>query len=153
MASLEALPIETIEKIFLYCLTTSSFEFPNHVCWTCNNAINALSVFKSFQQMGVAYLPRIYINVCDYLPNPLKNSELVVNIQRLIRNFGSASSIVMELKRTVQSRFWNTAWLVLLSENYGWYIIENIFWKKKNSVFVSASVETGFIFNIALGFM
>ena len=48
VASLEALPIEIIEKISLYCLATSSFEFPNHVCWTYNNAINALIVFKPF---------------------------------------------------------------------------------------------------------
>ena len=41
VARLEALPIEIIEKVVL-CLTTSSFEFPNHVCWTYNNAINAL---------------------------------------------------------------------------------------------------------------
>ena len=34
VASLEALPVEIIEKIFLYSLTSSSFEFPNHLCWT-----------------------------------------------------------------------------------------------------------------------
>ena len=132
MASLETLPIEIIDIIFLYCLTTSSFESPNYVCWTYNNAANDLPVFKPFQQMDLAHLPRIYINTCDYLPKPRKNGELVMNIQRLIRNFGSASGIVMELKRIVQSRFLNTGWLVLLSENYGWYIIKNIFWKKKN---------------------
>ena len=127
VANLEPLPIEIIEKMFLYCLTTSSFEFPNHVCLTYNNVINALPVFKHFQQMGLAHLPRIYINTCDHLPKPRKNGELVGNIQRLIRNFLSASGILMELKRIVQSRFWNTAWLVLLSENYEWYIIKNIF--------------------------
>ena len=129
VASLEALPIEIIEKIFLYCLTTSSFEFPNHVCWTYNDP---LPVFEPFQQMGLAHLSWIYINTCHYLPTPRKNDELVVNIQRLIRNFRSASAIFMELRRIVQSQFCNTAWLVLLSENYGWYIIKNIFWKKKN---------------------
>ena len=87
VANLEPLPIEIIEKIFLYCLTTSSFEFPNHVCLTYNNVINALPVCKHFQQMGLAHLPRIYINTCDYLPKPRKNGELVGNIQRLIRNF------------------------------------------------------------------
>ena len=132
MASLEVLPIEINENNFLYCLTASSFEFPNRVCWTYDNAINALPVFKHFQQMGLAHLPRIYISACDYLPKPRKNGELFANIQRLTRNFGSASGIVMKLKRIVQSRFWDTAWLLLLSENYGWYIIKNIFWKKKN---------------------
>ena len=121
-----------IKKIFLYCLITSSFEFPNYICWTYNKAIKALPVFKPFQQMGLAHLPRIYINACDYLSKPRKNGELVVNIHRLLRNSASASGIVMELKRIVQSRFWNTAWLVLLSWNYGWYVIKNIFWKKKS---------------------
>ena len=50
VASLEALRIEIIEKNFLYCLTTSSFEFPNHVCWTYNNAINALPVSNPFNK-------------------------------------------------------------------------------------------------------
>ena len=134
-------------------MTASSFEFPNHVCWTYNNAINALPVFEPFQQMGLDHLPQIYINACDYLPKPQKNGKLVMNIQQLIRNFESASGIVMELRRTVQSQFWNTAWLVLLSENYGWYIIKDIFWKKKNSAFILDSVEIGFIFNIALAFI
>ena len=114
MASLEVLPIEINENNFLYCLTASSFEFPNRVCWTYDNAINALPVFKHFQQMGLAHLPRIYISACDYLPKPRKNGELVANIQRLTGNFGSASGIVMELKRIVQSRFWDAAWLLLL---------------------------------------
>ena len=104
VASQEALPKEII-------------EFPNLVCWACNNGINALPVFKSFQQMGLAHLPRTCINACDYLSKPRKNGELVVNTQRLIRDFESASGIVMELKKIVQSRFWNTEWLVLLSEN------------------------------------
>ena len=75
MASLEALPIEIILKSFLYCLTTSSFEFRNHVCWTYNNTINALQVSKPFQIMGLDHLPQIYINACGYLPKPRKNGE------------------------------------------------------------------------------
>ena len=63
MASLERLLLEIIKKKFFYCLTTSSFEFQNHVCWIYNNAINALPVFKPFEQMGLAQLPQIYINV------------------------------------------------------------------------------------------
>ena len=65
VASLEALPIEIIENIFLYCLITSSFEFPNHVCWTYNNAINALPVFKPFQQMGLNHLSHISMPVTN----------------------------------------------------------------------------------------
>ena len=48
VAHLEALPVEIIEKVFLYCLITSSFEFPNHVCWICNNAIRS----SSFQTLS-----------------------------------------------------------------------------------------------------
>ena len=55
--------------------------------------------------MGLAHPPQIYINAYDYLAKPRKNGELVVNMQRLIGNFESASGIVMELKRIVQSRF------------------------------------------------
>ena len=117
------------KNFLLYSLKSSSFEFSNH---TYNNTIKALPVFKPFQQMGLVHLPRININPCDYLPKPRKNGELVESIQRLIRDFESPSGIIMELKRIVQSRFWNKAWLVLLSGNYGCYIIKTIFWKKKN---------------------
>ena len=75
VASLESLPIEIIGKNFIYCLTTSRFEFSNHVCWTYNNAINAPSVFKPFQHMGLAHLPGIYINACDYLSKPRKRAN------------------------------------------------------------------------------
>ena len=67
VASLEALSIEIIERIFFYCLTTSSFEYPNHVCWIYNNAINSLPVFELFQQTGLAYLPCIYIYIYIYI--------------------------------------------------------------------------------------
>ena len=59
VASLKTLPIEIIEKMFLYSLKSSSFEFPNHLCWKYNNAVKAPPVFKSFQQMGLAHLSQI----------------------------------------------------------------------------------------------
>ena len=48
VVSLETLPIEITEKVFLYCLKTSSIEFPNHVCWTYNYTIRS----SSFQTLS-----------------------------------------------------------------------------------------------------
>ena len=129
--SLETLPLEILEKIFISCLVSSNFEFPTHVCWTFNNMIKALPIFGYFENLGIEHLPRIYVKDHQYIPKAKRNGEITVNVLHLIRSFGSASGLVMELKRIIQSSMWNTAWLILIAEAYGWYIIKNIFWKSR----------------------
>ena len=84
-----------------------------------------------FERIGEAHLPRVYINHRDALPKAKQDGCITVNMQRIIRNFGSASGVVIELKRIVQSSAWNTAWLVLVLEAYDWYVVRSIFWKNK----------------------
>ena len=58
-------------------------------------------------------------------------NTVTVNVQRLIREFSSASGVIIELKRIIQHPKWNSAWLVLLSEAFSWFVIKDIFWKTK----------------------
>ena len=95
---LEQLPLEILEKIFLSALISSDYAFPNHVCWTFKNMITAVPVFKLSEKRGMGHLPRIYINNPIALLKPQCSGEILVNVQKLIRAYGSMSGIVLELK-------------------------------------------------------
>ena len=100
---LEQLPLEILEKIFLSALISSDYTFPNHVCWTFNNMITAVPVFKLFEKRCMGHLPRIYIDNLIALPKPLCSGEILVNMQKLITAYGSMSSVILELKRIITS--------------------------------------------------
>lgn len=129
--NLEQLPLEILEKIFLSTLISSDFTFPNHVCWSYNNMLSAVPIFKLFEKKGMDHLPRVYIDNPYALPKPRFSGETFVNMQRIIRAYGSSSGIVTELKRIISSPKWNTAWISLFAEAYGWYMIKNVLWKSK----------------------
>ena len=44
--SLEQLPLEFLEDIFLSALISSDFKFLSYVCWTFNNMLKAFPLFK-----------------------------------------------------------------------------------------------------------
>ena len=86
-----------------------------------------------FEEIDEAYLPRIYINHPDVLSKAKKDGLITVNMQMITRKSGSASGVVIELKRIIQSSVWNTAWLVLALEAYDWYTVRNIFLEKNRN--------------------
>lgn len=131
-SNLEQLPIEILERIFLSALTSSDYSFPNHVCWTLNNMLAAIPSFQIFERIGMRHLPRIYMNNPSILPKARATGEIHVNMQRIVRAFGSLSGTVLELKRIVSHTKWNSAWIILIAEVYGWYLVKNIYWKSKN---------------------
>ena len=85
--------------------------------------------FKSLLMQKREHMSQVYFSRPDLLPKPVKK-KITVNMQRLVKNFGSFSSIVMNLKDIINHPKYCTAWLVLAVSKYSWYIIENIFWKK-----------------------
>ena len=76
-------------------------------------------------------LPRAYVPNEEILPKFKGGRIIRVNMQRIIKKAGSFSGLVIELKKILNSSNWNTAWLDLRLLSYGWYLIENIMWKKK----------------------
>ena len=91
--------------------------------------IAADPVFQDFERRGMYHLPRIYINDPTFLPKPGRDEEIIVNLQRIIGNYGSSSGILLEFKRIISSRKWNCAWIVLVA--FSSYVIKNIFWKNR----------------------
>ena len=56
---------------------------------------------------------------------------MTINMGRIINTFGSFSGIVIALKTIINNKKWNNAWIVLLLNENGWMLSENIFWKSK----------------------
>ena len=95
--------------------------------------INVVPLFSLFEKKGMDHLPRVYISGPFALPKQRKSGEIFVNMQRIIRSYGSMSGIVLEVKRIMNNPKWNTAWIYLFEKAFGWYIIKNIIWKSKKT--------------------
>ena len=93
----------------------SDFSFPGHVCWTFNRANAANPQLERFKQRAIEFLPIIYFSNITNIPKPRPNNQIHVNLQRLIRAYGSMSEIVLELKRIIQHTRWNFSWIVLVA--------------------------------------
>ena len=128
---LNDLPLEILERIFKVVLASSTYEWPNHVV---NNSTSLTTVdlfYKiAFPKIGYHYLPRIYIPFPDNLLKAI-NGIRTVSVQQMIHLFGSFRRVMTELKQIINGKHWNTAWVMLAFYRLGWFIIENIFWKKK----------------------
>ena len=75
-------------------------------------------------------LPQVYLPYTNVLPKSWLGIR--VNMQQMIRNAGSFSGLVLELKRIINNYRRNKAWLDLIVLLHVWYIITNTFWKIKN---------------------
>ena len=115
-----------------------------------HSLINVVATFNGVQSVSRffqivadakarAFLSHVFFSRPDLLPKPVKG-KISVNMQRLIRNFGSFIGIVMSLKDIINHPKYCTAWLVLFLSKYSWYIIENIFWKKSEAIWTIAKV-------------
>ena len=96
--NLEQLLFEMLERIILSALISSDYTFPNHVCSTFNNMINAVLVFRLFAKKDMDHLSQVYISDSFALPKQQNSGEMFVNMQRIIRLYGSMSGIMLELK-------------------------------------------------------
>ena len=70
-------------------------------------------------------LPQVYVSQ-DILLKAKKNGEVQVNMQRIIRNAGSFSGLVVDLKKILNIEKWTKAWIELCLLSYGWYVIKNV---------------------------
>ena len=128
---LNGLPLEILERIFKVVLASSTYEWPNHIVNEYNSLTTVDLFYKiAFPKIGYHYLPRIYIPFPDNPPKAI-NGIRTVSVQQMIHLFGSFRSVMTELKQIINNKHWNTAWVMLAFYRLGWFIIENIFWKKK----------------------
>ena len=107
----------------------------NHVCFVFKNLKFVNHRFFSLASKSIEDLPKIYVNNLELLPKP-KRGKYFESIMSLIRNFGSFSGIVLDIKRMLNFSGWNSAWLVLLPCPSSSFIILDFFWKKEKMIFM-----------------
>lgn len=126
----QILPIEILEKILFYALLQSDYKFPTHVCWTFQNLMEVIPRMDNFFDKAMGFLPRIYLNDESVLGNRISH-EYQMNVKSLRKSFGIHSGLIREVKKIIQSSKWHCAWLSLVAEAHGWYIIKRIYWKSR----------------------
>ena len=73
----------------------------------------------------------MYIPYEEALPSNLKGVKITVTVQRLIKKVGSSFLLILSLREILNHKNWYATWLELSPLVYGWFLIENIFWKAK----------------------
>jgi len=116
-------PNEILEKIIREALLSSGLSRPNHVCHTYNNLQNVSVRFRDITRRLDWILPSIHFG------NGGENG--FVSVRTLIQKYGTASGLVMEVKRIVASPEWREAYLELRFRGLGWFVIRKILWKTK----------------------
>ena len=76
------------------------------------------------------FLPRLYIRPIDALPKSTFNGKIKVNARKITATFGSASGVAMDIVQYAD-RNWRSAWLILLPQEYSWFIIYRVYWRKQ----------------------
>ena len=127
-----SLPPEILDKIVNAAVSTCIHAWPNHVVATFNDIRSVSRFFQTVADARTrAFLLQVYFSRLDLLPKPVKE-KITESVQRLIKNFGSFSGIVMSLKDIINHPKYCTASLVLTVSKYSWYIILKILFRKKS---------------------
>ena len=91
------LPLEILRKLLIRVLFLSDFKFSTRVCWTFNDKLKTIRLFKVFKSIGTNHFSRVRINNNDYLSIAKASGEITVNLHRKTKSYGSSSGIVFEL--------------------------------------------------------
>ena len=121
IVSMEILPRELIDMIIKMEVYSSGLSGPNHICRVDTQIYNVNRLFRACIKKLLNRLPRIYF----------PSGELgYVSIAKLIRQYGSGSGLLLEIKQIISHPRWNRAWLKLYADANGWFIILKIIWRK-----------------------
>ena len=89
-----------------------TFNSLRNVCNFWQVVLDGSAVTKLLLQVYVSH---------DILPKPKKNGEVQVNMQRITRNAGSFSTLVIDLKKILIIERWNK-----LQLNYAYYHMDGM---------------------------
>ena len=123
------LPYEIREQIVSHVISQSDFLWPDYKCRLfCRIRIVNRQFYQIMESLKLT-LSHVYIS--DERVVNQKSGKRAVSVQRLIKRFGSYRGVILDLKRIINSSKWNHAWVVLLPDVHSWFIVTNIFWRKK----------------------
>ena len=119
---MDRMPDEILEKILRDALLSSDFSCQNHVCQTYNALLNVNARFNRIASRLAWTLPSIHLGN--------RGEAGKVSVKKLLRRFGEASGVSIEVERILASRDWQSASLKLRFRGFGWFSVERIFWNK-----------------------
>ena len=76
------------------------------------------------------FLPRLYMHPVDALPKSTFNGKINVSVRKITAAFGSASGVAMDIAQYVD-RNRRSAWLILSPQEYSWFVIDRVHWRKQ----------------------
>ena len=115
-----------LETVFQSCV----YEWPHRICSVFNHLYNKCDRSVTLIKVYFQSLPQTYIGISDVLPKETK-SRITDSVLRLVRQLGSFSGPVLELKRFLSSKQRNSAWIEIMLEAFSWHVTTNIFWRRK----------------------
>ena len=102
-------------------LVSSNLHFIcNHIYTVFNALYDTCDRFATLVEVYFQSFPQIYIDISDVLPKE-KKSRINVSVLRLVRQLGSFSGPVLELKHILSSKRCNSGRIELMPEPFSWY--------------------------------
>ena len=80
--------------------------------------------------MEKCFLPRLYVHPIDALPKSTFNGKIKISVPKITAAFGSASGFAIDIAQYAD-RNWRSAWLILSPQEYSWFIIDRVYWRKQ----------------------
>ena len=121
LARLQILDATRVDMI-TETLLSSDFSWQSHVCRTYNALLNVSVRFCRTASRLAWTLPSIHLGYRGEVGN--------VSVKTLLREFGSASDAILEVRRILASHDWKRAPLKLRFRGLGWFTLEQILWNK-----------------------
>ena len=103
---------------------SSGIVFAGNACHAYQKLCGVNKRFRAVTRNLSSMLPRVYIRGGVQFR--------ILSVRSLIKRYGTSSGLVMELRPIISSSKWASAWLEVQEDEYDWYFIKKIFWKKSN---------------------
>ena len=126
----DILPDELVERILHHAIETSTYSISDHKCQTYCSILETCCRFKMIEFSGKRFLPRLYIRPIDALSKSIFNGKIKVSVRKITAAFGSASGTAMDSAQYAD-RNWRSAWLILSPQEYSWFIIDRVYWRRQ----------------------
>ena len=131
--TLFSLPLELVTKIVKYVLDDDlSMIKPLSQVHSVLNTV-CKDYVRLYPERVRRYNRLIYIHPQlqgDLQPNI--DASLTVSVQKLCKKTGRHSGLMQNVRAHLRQEYkmWWTSWLVLVPLSYGWYRIDNVFWRR-----------------------
>ena len=79
---------------------------------------------------GKPFLPRLCVHLINALPKSIFIGKIKVTVRKITAGFRSASGVAVDIAQCAD-RNWRSAWLIISPQEYSWFIIDRVYWRKQ----------------------